>query len=78
MKGNREGVGISDVLLGAQDWQRGLQCLWTDVLHLKHHVVIGDRVTVKCGVQLWDGIRVENDVFIGPNATFTNRPFSSE
>jgi acetyltransferase-like isoleucine patch superfamily enzyme len=30
---------------------------------------------VKCGVQLWDGVRVENDVFIGPNATFTNDKF---
>lgn len=35
-------------------------------------VVIGDRVTLKSGVFLWDGTRVENDVFIGPNATFTN------
>lgn len=35
-------------------------------------VVVGDRVTVKSGVQLWDGIRLENDVFVGPNVTFTN------
>ena len=35
-------------------------------------VFLGDRVTVKSGVQLWDGLRVGNDVFIGPNATFTN------
>ena len=35
-------------------------------------VVLGDRVTVKSGVQLWNGLRVEDDVFIGPNATFTN------
>lgn len=35
-------------------------------------VVIGDRVTVKSGVQLWNGLRVGNDVFIGPNVTFTN------
>ena len=34
-----------------------------------------DRVTVKCGVQLWDGITLEDDVFIGPNATFTNDRF---
>lgn len=37
-------------------------------------VVLGDRVTVKSGVQLWDGTRIEDDVFIGPNATFTNDP----
>ena len=38
-------------------------------------VVIGDRVTIKSGVQLWDGARIEDDVFIGPNATFTNDLF---
>jgi len=38
-------------------------------------VVIGDNVTIKSGVQLWDGIRIESNVFIGPNATFTNDPF---
>lgn len=39
-------------------------------------VVIGDRVTVKSGVQLWNGLRVGNDVFIGPNASFTNDGFA--
>lgn len=34
--------------------------------------VIGDRVTLKCGVYVWDGITIEDDVFVGPNATFTN------
>ena len=39
---------------------------------IENDVVIGNRVTVKCGVQLWDGLVVEDDVFIGPNATFCN------
>lgn len=39
---------------------------------IENDVVIGDRVTIKCGVQLWDGLRIEDDVFIGPNVTFTN------
>ena len=38
-------------------------------------VVIGDRVTLKSGVQLWDGTRIADDVFIGPNVTFTNDPY---
>lgn len=42
---------------------------------IENDVVIGDRVTVKSGVQLWDGLRVGNDVFIGPNASFTNDKF---
>jgi acetyltransferase-like isoleucine patch superfamily enzyme len=39
---------------------------------IENDVSIGNNVTVKCGVYLWDGLRVEDDVFIGPNATFTN------
>ena len=39
---------------------------------IENEVVIGNNVTIKCGVQLWDGITIEDDVFIGPNATFTN------
>ena len=35
-------------------------------------VVIGDNVTLKSGVYLWDGMELGNNVFIGPNATFTN------
>lgn len=42
---------------------------------IEQDVVVGDRVTVKSGVYLWAGIRVGNDVFIGPNATFTNDKF---
>ena len=42
---------------------------------IENDVLVGDRVTIKCGVQLWDGITIENDVFIGPNVTFTNDPF---
>jgi len=42
---------------------------------IENDVVIGDRVTVKSGVQLWDGTRIADDVFIGPNVTFTNDKF---
>lgn len=41
---------------------------------IENQVVVGDRVTVKCGVQLWDGVTLEDDVFVGPNVTFTNDP----
>jgi len=42
---------------------------------IENDVVIGNNVTVKCGVQLWDGITIEDDVFIGPNVTFTNNKY---
>lgn len=53
----------------------GKDCNVCDHVFIENDVVVGDRVTIKCGVQLWDGVRVANDVFIGPNATFTNDYF---
>jgi acetyltransferase-like isoleucine patch superfamily enzyme len=53
----------------------GADCNICAHVFIENDVVVGDRVTIKCGVQLWDGLRVGNDVFIGPNSTFTNDPF---
>ena len=53
----------------------GADCNICDQTFIENEVVIGNRVTVKCGVQVWDGIVIEDDVFVGPNATFTNDPF---
>src|SRR5689334_9553260 len=53
----------------------GRDCNICDHTFIENDVIVGDRVTVKCGVQLWDGLRVEDDVFIGPNATFANDRF---
>ena len=39
---------------------------------IENDVRIGNNVTIKCGVQIWDGIEIEDDVFIGANVTFTN------
>lgn len=53
----------------------GTDCNICDGVFIENDVSVGNRVTVKCGVQLWDGLVVEDDVFIGPNATFTNDRF---
>ena len=42
---------------------------------IENKVIVGDRVTVKCGVQLWDGVTLEDDVFIAPCVTTTNDNF---
>lgn len=39
---------------------------------IEGQAVIGDRVTVKCGVMVGDAMVIEDDVFIGPNACLTN------
>lgn len=53
----------------------GEQCNICDHTFIENDVTLGDRVTIKCGVQVWDGVTIEDDVFIGPNATFTNDGF---
>ena len=50
----------------------GRDCNICDHVFIENDVIVGDHVTVKCGVQLWDGLRVADQVFIGPNATFSN------
>ena len=50
----------------------GADCNICASCFIENDVIVGDRVTVKCGVQLWDGLRIEDDVFIGPNVTFCN------
>jgi UDP-3-O-[3-hydroxymyristoyl] glucosamine N-acyltransferase len=42
---------------------------------IENDVIIGNNVTIKPGVQVWDGVHLEDDVFIGPNVTFTNDLF---
>ena len=63
---------FSVVLAGAKI---GSNCNICAQVFIENDVVIGDNVTIKNGVQLWDGLRIENNVFIGPNVTFTNDLF---
>lgn len=39
---------------------------------IENDVVIGRNVTIKSGVYVWDGITLEDNVFIGPCVVFTN------
>src|SRR5579872_581978 len=45
------------VLAGARI---GKDCNLCDHTFIENDVVVGDRVTIKCGVQLWDGVHLEN------------------
>ena len=67
-------VGTSTIGAETQIWQFcvvlpgakiGASCNICSHCLIESDVVVGDRVTVKCGVQLWDGIRLGDDVFIG-------------
>lgn len=58
-------VILSDAVIGKN-------CNLNMNVFIENNVHIGNNVTIKPGVQIWDGITLENNVFVGPNATFTN------
>ncbi len=55
--------------------QIGKSCNINAHCFVENDVIIGNNVTIKCGVYLWDGLRIGNNVFIGPNVTFINDNF---
>ena len=74
-------VKSTDIWPGTRVWQYcivfrgasiGDNCNLCAHTLIEADVVIGNNVTIKSGVFLWDGTRVEDNVFISPNATFTN------
>lgn len=67
-----EGTKIWQFVVILKGAQIGRDCNICAHTLIEGDVVIGDRVTIKSGVQLWDGTRIYDDVFLGPNATFTN------
>lgn len=60
----------------------GKDCIIGKDTYIDHDVTIGNRVKIQNGVSIYYGITVKDDVFIGPNAVFTNdyypRAFNKE
>lgn len=50
----------------------GSHCNICDHCFIEGGVRIGNEVTVKTGVSIWNGVTLEDKVFVGPNAVFTN------
>lgn len=67
-----DGTSIWQFVVILPDARIGEDCNVCSHCFVENDVIVGDRVTIKNGVQLWDGLRVGDDVFIGPNVTFTN------
>lgn len=68
--GNNTTIWQSVVVLAKA--QIGEHCNICAHCFIENDVQIGNKVTVKSGVYLWDGITLEDEVFVGPNVTFTN------
>lgn len=67
-----EGTSIWQFVVVLKGAQIGKNCNICAQCLIEGKVIVGDNVTIKCGVQLWEGMRIGNNVFIGPNVTFAN------
>jgi acetyltransferase-like isoleucine patch superfamily enzyme len=56
---------MPDVTLGAH-------CNVGEHCFIESGVVIGSQVTIKNGNMIWEGVRLEDGVFVGPQVVFTN------
>jgi len=67
-----EGTFIWQFCIVLENAVIGKNCNINCHVFIENDVIIGDEVTIKPGVQIWDGLRIASKVFIGPNVTFTN------
>lgn len=67
-----EGTRVWQFVVVLKGARIGADCNICAQTLIEGNVVLGDRVTVKSGVQIWDGSVIGDDVFIGPNVTFSN------
>jgi acetyltransferase-like isoleucine patch superfamily enzyme len=50
----------------------GCDCVISKDVYIDCGVVIGDRCKVQNSVSIYAGVTIEDEVFVGPNAAFTN------
>ncbi|NUM75565.1 aminotransferase class V-fold PLP-dependent enzyme [candidate division KSB1 bacterium] len=50
----------------------GRNCVLGKDVYIDHYVSIGDGVKIQNGVSVYHGVTLQDEVFLGPNAVFTN------
>ncbi len=50
----------------------GKNCIISKDTYIDTGVTIGNRCKIQNGVSIYQGVSLEDDIFVGPNATFTN------
>jgi UDP-2-acetamido-3-amino-2,3-dideoxy-glucuronate N-acetyltransferase len=60
----------------------GNSCIISKDVYIDHSVKIGNRCKIQNSVSIYNGVTIGDDVFVGPNAVFTNdkvpRAFNSD
>lgn len=71
----------AEIGVGTKIWQNvqvregaviGNNCNISKDVYIDFNVLIGNNCKIQNGVSIFHGVTIEDDVFVGPNATFTN------
>ena len=55
-----------------EDSEIGNDCILGKDVYIAENVTIGQRCKIQNGVSVFTGVTIDDDVFVGPHATFTN------
>ena len=67
-----EGTKIWHFVHVRENAKIGKNCILGHAVYVDRNVKIGNRVKLENRANLYDGVTIEDDVFVGPNVTFTN------
>ena len=67
-----EGTKIWNLVQVREGARIGRNCVISKDVYIDQDVVVGDGVKIQNGVSVYKGVTLEDDVFIGPHAAFTN------
>ena len=77
-----EGTKIWHFVYVREHAKIGKNCVLGHAVYVDRNVKIGNRVKLENRANLYDGVTIEDDVFVGPHVTFTNdlcpRSFSAD
>jgi acetyltransferase-like isoleucine patch superfamily enzyme len=67
-----EGCKIWNLVQIRENSSLGTDCIVSKNVYIDFEVNIGSRVKIQNNVSVYNGVTIEDEVFVGPNATFTN------
>ncbi len=70
-----EGTKVWHFVHVREDAEIGRKCVLGHSVYVGKEVKIGNRVKLENRATVYQGVKIEDDVFVGPHVTFTNDPY---
>jgi len=70
-----EGTRIWHFVHVRENAEIGKHCVLGHAVYVGKEVAIGNRVKLENRATVYQGVKIEDDVFVGPHVTFTNDPY---